>query len=107
MSTHIQKLVYASQRSMVSKSTIDEVCLCVCAGCIHICLDLCPEAMLLHLISIETSLQGQKCPSKAKGIIFFKSGDRYRMIIRNRNYPSINNTEIEVMRRNDGGKRLS
>lgn len=84
-------------------------CVCVCAlGCIHRCLDLCPEAMLLHLISIEASLKGQKCPSKAKGIIFFlKSGDRYHMIIRNRNYPSINNTEIEIMRRNDGGKRLS
>lgn len=55
-----------------SSVTTDEAYMCVCVpGCFHTCLDLCPEAMFPHLISIEASLQGQKCPSKAKRILFF------------------------------------
>lgn len=88
--------VHSSPRFTLHESTTDKV-----GGCINIYLELCLEAMLPYLIWTEASLQA---PKKELFFFFFKSGDKHLMI--NTNYPMINNTEMERLRRNDGGKIL-
>lgn len=91
-----------------SSVTTDEAYMCVCAGVFSHMFRPLPRSYVSssninRSISPrpKVSLQGQK------NSFFLKSGDRHLVILRNTNYPSINNTEIEVMRRNSGGKRLS